>query len=72
MCGIVGISGDNCRSIEEANLAIIHRGPDDFGVYKNELLKTSLGHRRLSILDTSSFGHQPMISDDEKVILVFI
>ena len=71
MCGIVGVFGGDISTIENANSAIDHRGPDDCGVYKNQSLKVGLGHRRLSILDTSSFGHQPMFSNDGKVVLVF-
>jgi len=71
MCGIVGVFGGDFSTIENANSAINHRGPDDYGVYKNQSLKVGLGHRRLSILDTSSFGHQPMFSNDGKVVLVF-
>jgi asparagine synthase (glutamine-hydrolysing) len=71
MCGIVGVFGGDFSTIENANSAISHRGPDDCGIYTNKSLKVGLGHRRLSIIDTSSFGHQPMSSDDGKVILVF-
>jgi len=71
MCGIVGVFGRDLSAIESANSAINHRGPDDCGIYINQSLKIGLGHRRLSILDTSSFGHQPMSSDDGKVVLVF-
>jgi asparagine synthase (glutamine-hydrolysing) len=71
MCGIVGVFGGDLSTIESANSAINHRGPDDYGIYTNKSLKVGLGHRRLSILDTSSFGHQPMFSDDGKVVLVF-
>ena len=71
MCGIVGIFGGDLSKINDANFAIKHRGPDDFGVYTNSSSMVSLGHRRLSIIDTSSFGHQPMNSSDGKVIIVF-
>jgi asparagine synthase (glutamine-hydrolysing) len=71
MCGIVGIFGGDLSKVEDANSAIDHRGPDDCGIYTNQSLKVGLGHRRLSIIDTSSFGHQPMCSDDGKVVLVF-
>jgi asparagine synthase (glutamine-hydrolysing) len=71
MCGIVGIFGGDIRFIENASLAIKHRGPDDHGIYINKLHKIGLAHRRLSIIDTSSFGHQPMVSDDGKVVLIF-
>jgi asparagine synthase (glutamine-hydrolysing) len=71
MCGIVGIFGGDLSKVEDANSAIDHRGPDDCGIYTNQSLKVGLGHRRLSILDTSSLGHQPMYSNDGKVVLVF-
>ena len=73
MCGIVGVSGSNIdvSSIKEANSVIFHRGPDDGGIYTNQTLTIGLGHRRLSIVDTSSFGHQPMLCKDETVALVF-
>ena len=73
MCGIVGISGSNINisSIKNANSVIFHRGPDDGGIYINQALTIGLGHRRLSIIDTSSFGHQPMLSADETVAIVF-
>ncbi len=41
---------------------MVHRGPDDGGVWWNDGLRAGLSHRRLSILDVSSAGHQPMIS----------
>ena len=71
MCGIVGIFGGDIRFIENASLAIKHRGPDDHGIYTNNSHKIGLAHRRLSIIDTSDFGHQPMVSDDGKVVLIF-
>ena len=71
MCGIVGIFNGNLSSLSSANSLISHRGPDDDGIYVNRTLNIGLGHRRLSILDASSFGHQPMSSDDGRVVLVF-
>ena len=71
MCGIVGVLGGKLSTLKIANLLTIHRGPDDDGIYKDHLLNIGLGHRRLSIIDTSSFGHQPMLSDDGAVVLVF-
>ena len=53
MCGIVGVFGGDFSTIENANSAISHRGPDDCGIYTNKSLKVGLGHRRLSIIDTS-------------------
>ncbi len=52
-----------------ATNAMSHRGPDDFGFYRSE--KISLGHRRLSIQDLSENGHQPMISNDGRYVIVF-
>ena len=71
MCGIVGVWGGNLSNLKAANLSLIHRGPDDGGIYKDNKLNIGLGHRRLSIIDTSSFGHQPMFSSDGKIVLVF-
>jgi len=71
MCGILGILGANSEFIEKASSVIEHRGPDDSGVFLDSKSKIGLGHRRLSILDISSFGHQPMISSDQKVVIVF-
>ena len=73
MCGIVGYSGINHNkiSLSKAILEINHRGPDDFGSFIDEAEGLGLGHTRLSIIDTSSFGHQPMHSSDSRVILVF-
>ncbi len=65
MCGITGkIYFDN-NTVKESdvlamNEAIIHRGPDDGGVYVSNDKKVGLGHRRLSIIDLSPLGHQPM------------
>ena len=71
MCGILGISGINTESIMDAISLLEHRGPDDNGIFIDKFFEISLGHQRLAILDTSSFGHQPMLSDDSKVVLVF-
>lgn len=65
MCGITGkISFTNqsitASEIEVMNQAIIHRGPDDGGIYISPDRHVGLGHRRLSIIDLSPLGHQPM------------
>ncbi len=49
--------------------AIIHRGPDDYGIWQRGAL--TLGHRRLSIHDLTSAGHQPMHSHDQRFTIVF-
>jgi len=63
VCGISGIiNKNNCRviqnDIQEMNDLIVHRGPDDEGYYFGN--NFAFGHRRLSIIDLSSDGHQPM------------
>lgn len=65
MCGIAGILGFNQTPVSETKLkamtdVIVHRGPDGFGEWTNTAGNISLGHRRLSIIDLSSAGHQPM------------
>jgi len=78
MCGICGKLTTDGRLVEE-NLIfkmtsiLAHRGPDDDGVYLNHLPDVSigLGHRRLSIIDLSEAGHQPMPNEDNTVWMVF-
>ncbi|MEC8147406.1 MAG: asparagine synthase (glutamine-hydrolyzing) [Pseudomonadota bacterium] len=73
MCGILGWIGDygqDDRFRFEAALDLIaYRGPDDKGVHAET--RALLGHRRLSILDLSPAGHQPMIEPASGAILVF-
>ncbi len=80
MCGIVGImsSPKSCSimdisggMIDTASKWISHRGPDDQGIYSDPDHGIALAHRRLSILDLSPLGHQPMASQDGSVVLVF-
>ena len=76
MCGINGIIKYKNKSlsanIKSMNDLIIHRGPDDDGMFNevNNDYSIALGMRRLSIIDLSS-GGQPMYSDDKSVIIVF-
>ncbi|AEE50756.1 asparagine synthase (glutamine-hydrolyzing) [Haliscomenobacter hydrossis] len=75
MCGITGIIqfGTSPSSmyapLERMNQALAHRGPDDEGIWVEG--PVALGHRRLSIIDLSSAGHQPMQSPDGRYVLVF-
>ena len=78
MCGIVGFynklggSDSSSRNIAvKMASAIKHRGPDDSGVWLGESNRLALAHQRLSILDISAAGHQPMISSNGRYILVF-
>jgi len=72
MCGIVGFQGEcSIQDLVSAKSAIAHRGPDDFGLFEDNAHRVGLAHTRLSILDLSPHGHQPMVSQDGKVVLVF-
>lgn len=76
MCGIVGIFCKNKASVEafregvNASLDVIrHRGPDDRGILvHNNII---LGHVRLSIIDLTRDGHQPMISSDNRYVITY-
>src|SRR5450755_415294 len=73
MCGIWGSLG---KHLDEATCARIgaslaHRGPDDSGVWADEASGLTLGHRRLSIVDLSPAGHQPMASACGRYVIVF-
>ncbi len=72
MCGILGYSGSaNTESLYAGLSAIAHRGPDDSGVFVDKMAGVALGHVRLSILDVSPLGHQPMLAANGAVVLVF-
>ncbi|MDA3919338.1 MAG: asparagine synthase (glutamine-hydrolyzing) [Salinisphaera sp.] len=79
MCGIAGFISNRKGHSEEqlADLAqrmtetLVHRGPDDSGVFTDERVQMALGFRRLSIIDLSSEGHQPMRSASGRYQLVF-
>lgn len=75
MCGISGkLYFDPARSVEQEvlermNSALAHRGPDDAGIYCDGPI--GLAHRRLSIIDLSPAGHQPMSNEDGTIWIVF-
>lgn len=77
MCGIVGFCDFNKKSdsliLESMTNALQHRGPDDMGVqfWGNQNASIGFGHRRLSIIDLSNSGHQPMYSDCKKYAIIF-
>lgn len=76
MCGIVGFwtNRDFSRlreSLPEATSRLVHRGPDDTGLFFDEEAGVGLGHRRLSVIDLSQAGRQPMTSDDGMVHIVY-
>ena len=65
MCGIVGIWNLDDRPIDRSELdkftdSLSHRGPDGRGIYLDSIVSLGLGHRRLSILDLTPKGQQPM------------
>ena len=74
MCGIAGIFNFNKEPIAHATIKsmidiIAHRGPDGEGIYIDDYL--ALGHKRLSILDVSPSGSQPMASKNGEWIIIF-
>lgn len=75
MCGICGFYGDGgsdpLSTVIKMREALSHRGPDDAGTWVSERHPLALGHRRLSILDLSPEGHQPMRAACGSKILVF-
>jgi len=79
MCGIAGQIVKNYRS-SDFNLIssttdminkLNHRGPDDMNVWQDESLGICFGHKRLSIIDLSSKGRQPMCSADGRYVITF-
>ncbi|MCA9496055.1 MAG: asparagine synthase (glutamine-hydrolyzing) [Nanoarchaeota archaeon] len=71
MCGINGYNWSNPNLINDMNKKIVHRGPDGQGIFVDDLV--SLGHVRLSIIDLSDAGKQPMsyVKDDKNLEIVF-
>lgn len=74
MCGIAGVFNlererpvDN-NLLQRMNQILIHRGPDDHGIYVNGQI--GLAHRRLSIIDLKT-GHQPMVSQEQGRVLIY-
>jgi len=75
MCGIAGIKTYKSKIVNRDTIvrmtdSMKHRGPDDKGIYISPEGKVALGHRRLSILDLSPTGHQPMTTEDGEISLV--
>ncbi|MGH8559847.1 MAG: asparagine synthase (glutamine-hydrolyzing) [Methylococcales bacterium] len=76
MCGFTGfrsrhVAADYHEIAMRMAETIAHRGPDDAGIWFDADTGMALAHRRLSILDLSSAGHQPMLSVCERYIIVF-
>lgn len=78
MCGLTGFWQPNsfdgafaeATALQMAN-TLLHRGPDDGGVWSDEVSGIALAHRRLSILDLSPAGHQPMVGATGRYVLAF-
>ena len=79
MCGFSGFidpsarrsPSDWCAVLARMGAAITHRGPDDSGVWLDANAGIGLSHRRLSILDLSPAGHQPMVSVSGRFVIAF-
>ena len=78
MCGITGFWHPSGNSVDAAHTfvkrmsnAVLHRGPDDAGTWVDEDVGIALAHQRLSILDLTPAGHQPMRSTSERYVMVF-
>lgn len=78
MCGIAGVLISAAQSREQFERdavamadSIAHRGPDDHGVWSDPEAGIALTHRRLSIVDLSPAGHQPMASADGRFIIIY-
>lgn len=72
MCGISGIAGAGARGVAETMVrSLSHRGPDGTGMFIDPQGNAFLGHNRLSIIDLSDAGSQPMQSQDGRMAIVF-
>jgi asparagine synthase (glutamine-hydrolysing) len=78
MCGLTGflqaeggITAEMTEAVMAMTQTLVHRGPDDFGVWVDSCAGVALGHRRLAIQDLSPAGHQPMQSASGRFVLVF-
>jgi len=70
MCGITGFWGSgNRETLVKMTDKLHHRGPNDEGFYFDGTI--GLGHKRLSIIDLSSFGKQPMSNEDGSILIIF-
>lgn len=72
MCGIAGFIGSFDPDLLNAmNRAQVHRGPDDAGMWHDPEFSVGLAHRRLSIIDLSPSGHQPMWDAERRAVIAF-
>lgn len=73
MCGVIAVNsaGSQNYSIDDALKSIGHRGPDDFGIFQSKKNECKLGQVRLSIMDLSSAGHQPMFDNSKQFVITY-
>ncbi|MCI0555207.1 MAG: asparagine synthase (glutamine-hydrolyzing) [Anaerolineae bacterium] len=79
MCGITGFWNFTNSETQDELISVVtrmrdilrHRGPDDSGEWVDQTSGVALGFRRLAILDLSPTGHQPMLSADERYVMIF-
>lgn len=79
MCGIAGFvdfrasttESNGTQALQRMSAAIAHRGPDDAGIWFDSHCGVFFAHRRLSIVDLSAAGHQPMISPGGRYVIVY-
>ena len=77
MCGITGLwdparrGSDLAQCVRAMTDVLVHRGPDSSGYWHDNESGIALGHRRLSIVDLSDAGHQPMVSADGRWVLTY-
>src|SRR5947208_3342987 len=79
MCGIAGAwefraerkETELKTSINSMTAVLAHRGPNGSGIWVEESSGIAFGHRRLSIIDLSDAGNQPMISKNERYVITF-
>jgi len=77
MCGFSGFLnfnsswGDPLTLLQQMGDQLIHRGPDDSGVWFDNNCGVGLSHRRLSIIDLSAQGHQPMLSTSGRFVIAY-
>jgi asparagine synthase (glutamine-hydrolysing) len=76
MCGFIGYFSKGPDHLDDAVLrrmttSLVHRGPDDAGYWRDKDQGIGLGFRRLSVVDLSTTGHQPMLSRSGRYVIVF-
>jgi len=69
MCGIVGFNWEDKGLLKKMMDSIKHRGPDQSGIFTDKNI--SLGHQRLSIIDLSNSGKQPIFNEDKTLAIIF-